>query len=1039
MSKILNRIFSMEIGVGLLVLFAISCAIATFIENDFGTQSAFALIYASWWFGIIQLWLGVLIAYTMFKYKLFRKDKLPLLVFHLSFLLILFGSILTRYFGFEGTIHIREGQTQNIIDSSESFVQIKTLKNNQTYTISKPKLFSYVGGNNFELTLDVEGKKATFEYEKIVSNAVQKVVKSQNDKPIISLMISQEGMRPFETILSPGEEKKTHNLHVKFLKDFKVPAKIKSNHLYVGIKDDKFYLFSGRDISWYKMSDGSKGTYKANTLTHFKTKQLYTIDGINIVPKALFKSGRLDFISQKKNSKIQSKDVVVGNFTYNGQSKRIGLVGFGKGTQGIEKIVDIDGQKFILSWGSKLYELPFSLELIDFQLDRYPGSNSPSSYASEVKVIDTKNNVDMPYRIFMNHVLDYGGFRFFQSSYDRDEQGTILSVNKDPGKWPTYLGYALLFLGLILNIINPKSRFRKLSNSINKASLSKLSIAFFTIFALNLPSLNASQIPEYDKKHADFFGTILVQSLDGRVKPLDTLANEMLSKVYKKDSLNSQDPNQVLLGMLTKPMLWQNVPMIKVHEEAVKKLLGIDKKAKYASFNDFFEKHGNKKYKLIKQIEEAKRKKPALRDRFDKDIIKVDERLNICYLVYTGELLRIFPRIDDKNKSWYSPNTALMYFSKGESTHIKHMLENYFSSLSQGVKSGDWSKADESVKTIKSYQRQYANDIIPSDSRIKMELNFNHFKIFEKLTPVYLLAGFILLFAIFFKMLFPSINLKIISNITLGIIFFAFIAHTIGLGMRWYISGHAPWSDSYESMIYIAWALAFSGVTFSRQSPISLALTAILSGIALFVAHLAWMDPQITNLVPVLKSYWLTIHVSVITASYGFLGLCSLLGFFTLILFIIDNPAKNSKRHIEIRRNITEATKINEMAMILGLSLLTIGNFLGGVWANESWGRYWGWDAKETWALISILIYAAVIHVRFIPKLNNQYTFAVLSMFAYWSIIMTYFGVNFYLSGMHSYAAGDPVPIPTFVPIIALIMFGMSLLAYFKKDNANRL
>ena len=293
---------------------------------------------------------------------------------------------------------------------------------------------------------------------------------------------------------------------------------------------------------------------------------------------------------------------------------------------------------------------------------------------------------------------------------------------------------------------------------------------------------------------------------------------------------------------------------------------------------------------------------------------------------------------------------------------------------------------------------------------MKAEIFFNHAKIFQRLSPFYLLSGLVLLLFIFAKMVKPKIGITLITKIVLGINFIAFIVHTFGLALRWYISTHAPWSDGYESMIYIAWAIALSGIFFSRQSIVALSLTSILAGVTLFVAHLSWMDPQITNLVPVLKSYWLNIHVSVITASYGFLGLCSLLGFFTLILFIL-----RKKNTVEIDRNIVEATRINEMSMILGLSLLTIGNFLGGIWANESWGRYWGWDPKETWALVSILIYAAIVHFRFVPRLNNPFAFAVASTIAFAAIIMTYFGVNFYLSGMHSYASGDPVPVPPFV------------------------
>ena len=316
---------------------------------------------------------------------------------------------------------------------------------------------------------------------------------------------------------------------------------------------------------------------------------------------------------------------------------------------------------------------------------------------------------------------------------------------------------------------------------------------------------------------------------------------------------------------------------------------------------------------------------------------------------------------------------------------------------------------------------------------------FNKAAIFQKLTPFYLLSCFILLFSIFAKMLKPSISLKLVTKIVFGVTSLAFLVHTFGLGLRWYIAQHAPWSDGYESMIYIAWAIALAGIFFSRQSVVSLALTAILAGVTLFVAHLSWMDPQITTLVPVLKSYWLNIHVSVITASYGFLGLCALLGFFTLILFIIKTKDKKSKRNEEIDRNIVEATRINEMSMMLGLSLLTVGNFLGGVWANESWGRYWGWDPKETWALVSILIYAAIVHFRFIKALNNQFAFAVASTVSFASIIMTYFGVNFYLSGMHSYASGDPVPIPMFVYYTVAIVFAVIALAWRNRNLSKTL
>ncbi|PID47163.1 MAG: hypothetical protein CR967_05240 [Proteobacteria bacterium] len=1034
MSNVLNKLFSIKVGLVLLLVFALSCAVATFIENDFGTQSAFALVYGSWWFGLIQLWLGILVFHNIFRFNLLRMEKLPSLMFHFSFIFILFGSILTRYYGFEGLMHIREGAKQNLVSSATPHVHITSKKDGKLYSNSKAKLFSFIGGNSYDLDLDIDGKTANFKYLNIIPNATKEIIKDENYPAIISLMISMQDKKPLELVLREGEFRKFDGFFIGF--NSKEKNDLPSFN--ISLDDGKFYFSSNKKTSWYKMSDGSKGEYEADKKIPFLSKQLYGIEDISIVPKKLFQHGKQTFVSGKEGFKNQTPTALIGLLNYDGKSKEVALLKFG--SQGMTEKVSLSDQTFSLRWGAKMYELPFSLELIDFQLDRYPGSMSPSSYASEVKVLDAKDNINMPFRIYMNHVLDYKGFRFFQSSYDRDEGGTILSVNKDPGKIPTYIGYFLLFLGLFLNIINPKSRFRKLAMQVNKNTLSKTtSLLLFAFMILGGNTLNASPLPTYDKEHANLFGTILAQSVDGRIKPVDTISHEVLSKVARSSDLKGQNANQVLLGMLTNPASWQQVPMIKIHHRELKKLLGIDQKAKYASFDDFFEKDGDKRYKLIGKIERAKRKKPSDLNTFDKDLIKVDERLNVCYLVYTGELLKIFPRIGDKHKTWLSPNSALMYLPKSQSSQIQEMLEEYFDGVRHGVKTGDWKRADSGVERIKTYQKQYASSIIPSQNKVYAEIYFNNFQIFFKLFPVYLLLGFLLLFSILFKIFIPSMNLKILNNLVLKAFMIAFVVHTIGLGMRWYISGHAPWSDGYESMVYIAWALALAGILFSKKSPISLALTAILAGVFLFVAHLSWMDPQITNLVPVLKSYWLTIHVSIITASYGFLGLCSLLGFFTLVLFILRSSKKNDSKGLAIDSHIKEASKINEMSMILGLSLLTIGNFLGGIWANESWGRYWGWDAKETWALISILIYAAVVHMRFIPKLNNQYAFAVASTFAYWSIIMTYFGVNFYLSGMHSYASGDPIPIPIYVPIIAGIMLLFSVLAYFKRKIGSRL
>ena len=260
------------------------------------------------------------------------------------------------------------------------------------------------------------------------------------------------------------------------------------------------------------------------------------------------------------------------------------------------------------------------------------------------------------------------------------------------------------------------------------------------------------------------------------------------------------------------------------------------------------------------------------------------------------------------------------------------------------------------------------------------------------------------------------------------IIWVFFILMTLGLAMRWYISGHAPWSDAYESILYVAWATTFFGLAFGRKSELTVASTAFVSAIILWVAHQSWLDPSIANLQPVLDSYWLMIHVAVIVASYGPFTLGMILGAASLLLMLLTNSKNKSKMDL----NIKELTVINEMALTVGLVMLTIGNFLGGQWANESWGRYWGWDPKETWALISIMVYAFVIHARLVPGLRGRWTFNVMAIFAYASIMMTYFGVNFYLTGLHSYASGDVPVTPTFVYYILTFFLVLSLLSYWR-------
>ena len=730
--------------------------------------------------------------------------------------------------------------------------------------------------------------------------------------------------------------------------------------------------------------------------------------------------------------------ILTVDVSLNGETKTVKLPGK-RGMKGVTKVEDFGDAVVTLEYGSKTLELPFAIQLRDFQLDRYPGSMAPSSYASEVTVIKPDGR-KYDYRIFMNRTLHEGNFLFFQSSYDPDEKGTVLSVNNDPGKWPTYFGYFLLTLGLIWNLFDKKSRFWKLTKYVSGKNLASIVAACFITFAsTNLQAEDQlanftpdkQEIEKYLERFkndsaqtAKKFSKIVVQSNGGRMKPLDTLNHEILSKLAGKKSMFGMNADQVVLGMLTRPEIWRNMRMIRVKTPKLKEFLGIEKDRKYIAFTEVFK---NNKYILQEETQRISMISPNQRGTYEKDIVKLDERLSISYMVYNGSLFNIFPKTGAQkleNNKWYSPLDAIQGFEGDNQKAIETLVRGFLNS----VISEKWELSNRFIDMIQEYQTQVGKEVMPPKSQIDREIAFNQLQIFEKLTLAYLFVGFIMLVVAFIVVFNPNIKPRKTTLFFFIMLSLLFAVHTFGMGFRWVISGHAPWSDTYESLLYISWSAVFAGVVFFRKSLLALSAAVIVAAIFMFTAHLTSIDPQITNLVPVLKSYWLTIHVSILTASYGFFGLSAILGFMVLILFIF----RKNRPHLD--ETIKQVTAINEISLIIGLSAITIGNFLGGVWANESWGRYWGWDPKETWAYVSIVIYVLVVHMRFVKKLNNPYAFSVASLLSFASILMTYFGVNFYLSGLHSYATGDPVPIPMWVYYVTALVFVTIAFAYRNRN-----
>ena len=484
---------------------------------------------------------------------------------------------------------------------------------------------------------------------------------------------------------------------------------------------------------------------------------------------------------------------------------------------------------------------------------------------------------------------------------------------------------------------------------------------------------------------------------------------------------------QVFLSIQQNPRLWFQIPIIYIEKDNTKlrDIIGIPHDQRNATLANFFDNKGM--YKISETQQEAQ--KTNIKSKFEKDVINVDRRVNLLYSAITGDVLRIFPIPNDLNNTWVSNNNIQSANFKGQdSVFVRQILPIYLQTLSDSNVSMDYSKTDEILEGIINFQKKYGGEVYPADHKIDLEIAYNKYDIFKTIYSYYMYIGTLMFFFVIFQIFRNNKAINFLIKASIVIIIGLFLMHTGGLIARWIVSGNAPWSNAYESMIYVGWATMLFGLLFGRKSSMTIAATAFLTAFILMVAHWNWMDPEIANLQPVLNSYWLMIHVSIIVASYGPFALGMILGLISLILMIITN-SKNKKK---VGLMIKEITIINEMALTIGLILLVIGNFLGGQWANESWGRYWGWDPKETWALISIMIYAFVLHLRLVPGLRGRFVFNLFSIAAFASILMTYFGVNFYLSGLHSYASGDKAITPTFVYYSVAIVSVLVIFAFIQ-------
>ena len=625
----------------------------------------------------------------------------------------------------------------------------------------------------------------------------------------------------------------------------------------------------------------------------------------------------------------------------------------------------------------KTKELGFEVSLKNFNVVNYPGTDAPMDYITML----TANTQEI--KVSMNNIGSFNGYRFIQSGYDSDMQGTTLGVYHDPwGIGITYTGYALLFISLIATMVSKKTRIRHLyRKALSLQGAKAWAVTALLAVSSFATSANAQEMVKIDGDIADDFGKICVL-YNSRITPINTVATSFVTKLCGKPTWDGLSSNQVFAGWIFDVPYWETVKMIEIKEKKAQELLGIN--GKWASFDDFWDNYNN--YKLDAPLKKAYKDGDT---KLQKQLRDADEKFNIIRMLYGGEMLKMFPYAGKQgHMQWFAPGQPLgnLKLDEKELVFIKKSMDY----LAESIITGDKARAEEIAKKIYSYQHVRGKAVVPTKFRIYTETFYN--KTNAQRLPVMLYLTLSLVLAIVSTLSLNNGKQKKTRLVSSVLTWVMLIHTTLLLALRWYVSGHLPMSNGYETMQFMAWAtLIVTLVMQKRFLPVK-QFGPLLSSFALLVAMITDGNPQITQLMPVLQSPLLSVHVMVIMFSYALFGLTALIGLQGLIA-----------HHRKQEEKEQQLAALSQFLLYPAVALIAIGIFIGAIWANVSWGRYWSWDSKETWALITMLIYSAPLHadIKWLRKAQHMHIYMLL---AFLNVLMTYFGVNYFLSGMHSYA-----------------------------------
>ncbi len=1144
-NPVLQFLSSVKLGAFLMTIIAFGSAFGTIIESFYGgREAAYGLIYAAPWFEFVLGLFIISLILSFFRRMPYKPQRYGFAVIHVAMVVILISAAITRFYGYEGVMPIREGNTVNYIFSDKVHARVTLGGQEASFVVPffKPGEVDHwktvtFGDDQYQLGIteywahftevyqEGPGGPAGFQYgvsmngeitNEIITSGDRKEIGSVPARFLKSDFSGEMSVSPYGDLrvrsgdsscsipvnVPDGVVHQCGDLTVEIVEFqaayavggssnasgpmtnpmirlaitdgggrsgervlFALHPEFSMGH---GGGDDPFadldllYSVSSGVEFAHNATDGMRG--RASFL--ISAMDLTSEESFEIAPGEVFPlREQVLYINESQEFsfvpvKIMDSVVLMPGTSENANApKAVRMVI--KDDQGNEasaicvkheqsKRVNLGGKDMKLAFGPIKMMLDYTLTLDDFVLNTYPGSDNPATYESYVLLNDPEMGiVNQRVHVYMNHPLTHRGSKHFQSSYDPDRKGTVLSVNHDPGKLPTYIGYALItigfFMAILKNLLFPRRKKSKVAAGllVGMLALGSASSALAQDNGghegHNHAETSGQNFTTLNDPARELASRLVIQDYQGRMKPLDTLAREMTMKVAKSTKFQDRHPVDMFLNWSANPQFWWEEDVVGVRHGGLKNLLGVDPEAKRVSMASLFE---NGKYRLNDMVREAHRTPDRERSKVQRKLLSFDERFNLLYMTFEGTTLRMFPVPGDENNTWLDINDVLTRLNAEQADQYSAA----YTDLMNGLKNSDNGLVMKGLQGINAIQHQYGASVIPSDKKLNAELTYNRSHLFSYMM-IPMLGAFVLLMGVFFWNLLNNRMGKIsFRNVFYSVGVFMYAVGGAGMiyayVLRWIASGRAPISNGHESLLFISLAAMAAGLISEFVFRISLSgsLSALLTVIILGVSMLSVFDPAIGPLVPVLVSYWLNIHVTIITSSYALFGLAFLLGVMIMVLILQRHFQKDESARENLTFCLGALDKINFWILVVGIGMMTIGTFLGGVWANESWGRYWGWDPKETWSLITILVAAVGLHFRYIPKMGNVWVNAWWNWIVIDTVLMTYFGVNYFLVGLHSYGAGSAATVPVWVHIfngVMVLLIVASGVAYtsFKKQK----